>query len=75
MLDGVLIGAGDMRFLARAMVAATAVFAVGAAAVLGLDLGIGWLWAAIVAWMLTRLVALSLRYAGDRWLVTGASTA
>jgi len=71
-LDGVLIGAGDMRFLAWAMVAATAVFVVGAAAVLAFDLGIGWLWTAIVAWMLARLVVLSIRYARGRWVVTGA---
>jgi putative MATE family efflux protein len=70
-LDGVLIGAGDMRFLAMAMVAAAAVFAAGAAAVLALDLGIGWLWTAISAWMLARLVALSVRYRGVQWLVPG----
>ncbi|MGH9116336.1 MAG: MATE family efflux transporter [Acidimicrobiales bacterium] len=74
-LDGVLIGAGDMRFLARAMAAATAVFVVGAAAVLVLDLGVGWLWAAIGAWMFARLVALSARYVGGRWMVTGAPAA
>ena len=63
-LDGVLIGAGDMAFLAKAMVGAAVVFAMGAAAVLVFDLGIGWVWAAIVAWMLARLLALSVRYAG-----------
>jgi Na+-driven multidrug efflux pump len=72
-LDGVLIGAGDMRFLARAMIVAACVFGVGAVAVLALDLGIGWLWAAISAWMVARLVALSLRYRGVRWLVVGGA--
>ena len=43
-LDGILIGAGDLRFLAIAMVAATAVLIAGSFAVLGLGLGIGWLW-------------------------------
>jgi putative MATE family efflux protein len=71
-LDGVLIGAGDARFLARAMIGATLVFVAGAAAVLGLQLGIGWLWVAISTWMVARLVALSIRFAGDRWIVTGA---
>lgn len=71
-LDGVLIGAGDMRFLAGAMVLATAVFAAGAGAVLALGLGLGWLWAAIAAWMASRLVTLGVRFANGRWVVTGA---
>jgi hypothetical protein len=64
-----------MAFLAKAMVAAAAVFATGAAAVLALDLGIGWVWVAITAWIMARLVALSARYAGVRWMVTGAPAA
>jgi len=71
-LDGLLIGAGDLRFLAWAMVAALAVFLPCAAVVLRLDLGIGWLWAALYVFMVARLVALGLRFAGDRWAVTGA---
>jgi putative MATE family efflux protein len=71
-LDGVLIGAGDMRFLAVAMVGAAAVFVPAAAAVLVLGLGIGWLWAAIGLLMTARLVALGARFAGDAWMVTGA---
>jgi putative MATE family efflux protein len=74
-LDGVLIGAGDMAFLARAMILATCVFTAGAAAVLALGLGIGWLWAAIAAWMLARLVTLTVRFALGRWVVTGARLA
>ena len=70
-LDGVLIGAGDMRFLAWAMVGAAVVFAPAAALVLILDLGLGWLWAAIALLMLTRGAALGLRFRGDKWLVTG----
>ena len=72
-LDGVLIGASDMRFLAKAMVGALLVFAPAAAAVLALDLGIGWLWATIGLLMLARLVPLSLRLASDDWVVTGAT--
>jgi putative MATE family efflux protein len=71
-LDGVLIGAGDMRFLARAMILATAVFTAGAVAVLALDLGIGWLWAAVAVWMLVRLATLTGRFVAGRWVVTGA---
>ena len=71
-LDGILIGAGDLRFLAIAMVAATAVLIAGSFAVLGLGLGIGWLWGALGAWMAVRGAALYARYRTDAWLITGA---
>ncbi len=70
-LDGILIGAGHLRFLARAMVVAAVVLAVGAVVVVDLGLGIGWLWACLQAWMLTRLVTLWWRFRGDAWLVPG----
>ncbi|RMH76195.1 MAG: MATE family efflux transporter [Actinomyces sp.] len=70
-LDGILIGAGDLRFLAWAMVGAGAVLAAGATLVVTAGLGIGWLWACLEAWMLTRLVTLWWRFRGDAWLVTG----
>ncbi len=71
-LDGILIGAGDMRFLARAMLVALAAFLPAAAAVLVFDLGIGWLWAALAVLMLTRLVTLAVRVRGRAWMVVGA---
>jgi putative MATE family efflux protein len=71
-LDGILIGAGDMRFLAWAMVGAAAVFIPPAVAVAALDAGIGWLWASIGLLMVARAVALLARFAGDRWVVVGA---
>mgnify|MGYP001627481558 CR=1 FL=1 len=71
-LDGLLIGAGDMAFLARAMVVA-GILATGAAvAVLLLDLGIGWLWGAIALLMAARAAALLLRWRSGRWAVVGA---
>lgn len=70
-LDGILIGAGDLRFLAKAMVISSAVFGIGALAVLATDSGIGWLWGALAAWMTTRAVTLGLRYRGTAWQVTG----
>jgi len=73
-LDGVLIGAGDLRFLARAMVLAAAVFVPAALAVLILDLGVVWLWGAIGLLMAARLAALAVRFAGPAWQVTGAPT-
>jgi putative MATE family efflux protein len=71
-LDGVLIGAGDQDYLAIAGIVALAVF--GAAAALAMTAGYGLvgLWLAYATWMIARLVTLSLRARGSRWLVTGA---
>jgi Na+-driven multidrug efflux pump len=76
-LDGVLIGAGDNRFLAVASIATTAVFVACAygfrAAGGGLPgNGLTALWLAIGAFMAARLVALGLRARGGAWSVTGA---
>lgn len=71
-LDGLLIGAGDLRFLAIAMVGALACTLPAAGAVLWLDLGIGWVWATIAVLMTARSVALSLRWRSGAWAVTGA---
>lgn len=71
-LDGILIGAGDMRFLAWAMAGAAAVFIPSAWLVLATDAGIGWLWGALVLLMASRFVALQWRFLGEGWLVTGA---
>ncbi|WP_420431017.1 MATE family efflux transporter [Candidatus Poriferisocius sp.] len=71
-LDGVLIGAGDMRFLAVAMAGAAAVFIPLAMWVMAADAGIGWLWGAMWALMVARLIALLWRFASSRWLVPGA---
>jgi hypothetical protein len=71
-LDGVLIGAGDLRFLAGAMVAAFAVF-LPAAVLAGTAGGtLLWLWGAVTLLMVARLVGVGLRFAGRRWTVTGA---
>jgi putative MATE family efflux protein len=71
-LDGVLIGAGDMRFLAWAMIFAAAVFIPAALLVLALDAGIGWLWASLGLLMVTRSSTLLARFASGRWVVLGA---
>jgi len=70
-LDGILIGAGDLKYLGRAMWVATAVFAASVAAVILADLGIGWLWAALLIFMITRSITLHLRFRTDAWQVTG----
>lgn len=71
-LDGILIGAGDQRYLARAMAGAAAVFVAGAAAVLAAGAGLGWLWLALTAFMAARLAPLWRRYRSDAWVVVGA---
>ncbi len=71
-LDGILIGAGDLRFLAYGMALASAVLVAGNLAVLDLGYGIGWVWAALGAWMTVRAVTLYWRFRGDSWMVLGA---
>jgi Na+-driven multidrug efflux pump len=72
-LDGVLIGAGETRYLAWAMLAATAVFVPAAIAVGVLGGGLVALWGALTLFMVARLLGMGRRYLGDAWLVTGAS--
>lgn len=72
-LDGVLIGAGETRYLAIAMVAAFVVYLPFAVAVLVLDLGLVALWFALTWFMVARAVGMGARYMGDRWLVVGAT--
>ncbi|MGH3331559.1 MAG: MATE family efflux transporter, partial [Nocardioidaceae bacterium] len=76
-LDGVLIGAGDGRYLAWGGVAVLAVFAPLALLTteLAADPGRGllWLWVVFgVAFMGSRAAVLLHRSAGERWMVTGA---
>lgn len=72
-LDGILIGAGDQRFLAVAMVVATITFAIVVAPILPLGLGVGWVWAAFGVLMASRVVLLLWRYRGDGWLRFGST--
>jgi putative MATE family efflux protein len=73
-LDGILIGAGDARFLAGAMVASAAVFVPLAIAALEFDWGIVGVWCAILALMGMRLATLAVRFSGGRWALVGAAT-
>jgi putative MATE family efflux protein len=70
-LDGVLIGAGDTRYLAGAMVAATAGYSVLLTVGAVTGAGLLWLWAAFGAWVFLRWLGLYLRFRSDRWIVTG----
>ncbi|HKY58944.1 MAG TPA: MATE family efflux transporter [Aeromicrobium sp.] len=68
-LDGLLIGAGDGRYLAWAGFVTLAVYAPVAVVLAGW--GFTWLWVAYAAFMLARLVTLGLRERSDRWMVLG----
>ncbi len=72
-LDGVLIGAGDLTYLARTMVYAALLFAALASSVAVLGWGIGWLWASLIVFMAARGFFLHRRWQDDRWLVTGVA--
>jgi putative MATE family efflux protein len=74
-LDGVLIGAGDGRYLAYAGLLTLLAYAPIAGAVWYLEAGLGWLWAAYAAFMLARMITLVARERSDAWLVTGVRTA
>ncbi|MFJ1753736.1 MATE family efflux transporter [Kitasatospora sp. NPDC088134] len=71
-LDGVLMGAGDGRYLARAMLATLLVFVPAALAVPALGLGLAGLWWAMNLFMLTRAAFLAGRVRTGHWMVTGA---
>ncbi|WP_111768188.1 MATE family efflux transporter [Nakamurella deserti] len=75
-LDGVLLGAGDGRYLAVAGVVNLLVYlpALALTARLAPDgtAGLVWLWAVYAGvYMLARAVTLGWRYRGDRWLILG----
>ncbi|MEV0999598.1 MATE family efflux transporter [Nonomuraea sp. NPDC050202] len=68
-LDGVLIGAGDQRYLAWAGVWTTLAYL--PAALVAAGLGVVALWCALGVWMAARLITLIRRANGTAWLVTG----
>ncbi|GGP39834.1 MATE family efflux transporter [Streptomyces sindenensis] len=72
-LDGVLMGAGDGRYLAWAMLVTLAVFAPVALLVPSLDGGLTALWWAMTLMMAVRLITLWVRTRSGRWIVTGAT--
>ncbi|MFJ6778495.1 MATE family efflux transporter [Streptomyces yangpuensis] len=72
-LDGVLMGAGDGPYLARAMLVTLAVFAPVALLVPALGGGLTTLWWAMTLMMLVRMVTLQLRARSGRWAIAGAT--
>lgn len=68
-LDGVLIGASDFRFLQRSMLAGFALFVPFAVAVtVEPSFGIVGLWSGLLAWMVGRAATNWWRYRRDHWL-------
>jgi putative MATE family efflux protein len=73
-LDGILIGAGDTRYLALSMlVAGPLTYVPIALLALSEDWGIRGVWIGLLALMFVRLVALVLRFRSRRWAVAGAT--
>jgi putative MATE family efflux protein len=72
-LDGVLIGAGDVRYLRNlTIVAAAGGFLPAIWTAYALDLGLGGIWAGLTLFVVVRLVALLLRLRSGRWAIPGA---
>jgi putative MATE family efflux protein len=72
-LDGILLGAGDTRFLAYAMAfSALVVFVPITLLSLHFHWGVIGVWWGLNALMLARLVTIGVRYRGRRWVVVGA---
>lgn len=70
-LDGVLIGAGDGRYLALAGLLALFAYLPFALIVNGLQAGLFWLWIAFAGFTTARMITLVLRARTDRWLRPG----
>jgi Na+-driven multidrug efflux pump len=71
-LDGILIGAGDTRYLKWSMLAAAGVFVPVSLLALRFEWGIVGVWWGLVGLMAVRLLTLAARFRTERWAVTGA---
>ncbi len=72
-LDGVLIGAGDARFMRNlTLLAGLGFFLPAIWLAYGLRLGIGGVWAGLTLFVVVRLVGLLVRLRGGAWAVAGA---
>ena len=70
--DGILIGAGDAKYLAGAMAAASVIYGGVLAVMTPFDLTLELLWSAFTLWMIVRWFGLFRRFRTERWAVTGA---
>ena len=71
-LDGILIGAGDTRFLMWGMLFSVAVYIPIALLALDRGWGIVGVWSGLAALIVVRLATCGARFASERWAVTGA---
>lgn len=72
-LDGVLIGAGDIRYLRNLTLAATlGGFLPAVWTAYALDLGLGGIWAGLTLFIVIRLATQLARMRSGRWIVLGA---
>jgi putative MATE family efflux protein len=72
-LDGVLIGAGDVRFLRNLTLAgAFLAFLPAIWAAYAFDLGLGGVWAGLTLFIVVRLAGLLARLGSGQWAVVGA---
>jgi len=73
-LDGVLLGAGDMRFLRNIIIASGfGAFLPGVLLAGHLDLGLGGVWAALALFIVVRAVGMLVRVRSGRWVRVGAT--
>jgi Na+-driven multidrug efflux pump len=71
-LDGILIGAGDTRFLMWGMLSGAAVYIPVALLALDQGWGIKGVWAGLAGLILVRLATCGARFTSSRWALTGA---
>lgn len=71
-LDGVLIGAGDLDYLAKTVSLSAVIFMAFGYGVQQSGLGLNWLWVAIGAFITLRAIAVGLRFRTSAWQTTGA---
>jgi len=73
-LDGILIGAGDTRYLAIAMlVAGPLTYVPIALLALAEDWGVRGVWLGLLGLMFVRLLALAFRFRSRRWAIAGVT--
>ncbi|MCL4368501.1 MAG: MATE family efflux transporter, partial [Actinobacteria bacterium] len=70
-LDGILIGASDARFLARGMLVSAGVAIPVALLALRFDWGLRGIWTGLSLFMVLRAVTNGLRFRSGRWLRSG----
>jgi putative MATE family efflux protein len=71
-LDGILIGAGDTRFLMWGMLSAAVVYVPVALLALDQGWGIVGVWWGLAGLIAVRALTCGLRFLGSRWVLTGA---